>query len=367
MKTKIFLRKCFTLLSLYLICHIIICPASKGQKIDETVLKAYELRMNGKADESLVILEKALSEDSTNALAWYELTRTKHHMGLGNIQEFIQNFDDLEQTIEKATLADPENAIYKFYQGNVYCFRWYISLMMGSEKSVEDLSLVEKTFNEVLSLKPDYHEARLYLVEILGNLPDSLGGDKEKAEGLIHQLEKEDAIYAARAKELIMPFDADRVAFWKGVLDNYKGNAEVLTGLGKAYMYNDEVDECRNYFKKAVEADPEKNIIYLDLARYLMMNARQENEFDQERLSLAFKEFSDYIDTEPIRSLKAFSYSLMARIKQFMGDQDEASNLLKHAEAADPYFSTAFGTPPLVLFIPPTEIAYYHGSFFRPY
>jgi predicted Zn-dependent protease len=321
--------------------------------------------MNGKADEALVILEEALSKDSTNALAWYELARTKHHMGLGNIQVFVQNLDDMEQTIEKAILADPDNVIYTFYKGYISCMRWYISLMMGSENSAEDLTKVKETFNEVLSLKPDYHEARLYLVEILGNLPDSLGGDRAKAEGHIHQLEKEDAVYAARAKELIMPWDADRVAFWKGIPDNYKANAEVLTGLGKAYMYN--IDECRSYFNRAVEADPEKDILYLDLARYLMMNSQEENGFNQDKLSLAFDEFSNYLDKEPIRPLQAFSYSLMARIKQLMGDQDEMNNLLKKAEAADSYFSKAFGTPPLVLFTPPTEIAYYHGSFFRPY
>lgn len=367
MKTNIFLRKCVTFLSLYLISSIIICPVSKGQKIDETVQKAYELRMNGKADESLVILEKALSEDSTNALAWYELARTKHHMGLGNIQEFIQNLDDLEQTIEKAILADPGNVIYVFYKGNVNCLQWYLSLMMGSEESIEDLSMVEKTFNEVLSLKPDYYEARLYLVEILGNLPDSLGGNRKKAEEYIYQLEKEDVIYAARAKELIMPWDADRVAFWEEIPDNYKANAEVLAGLGKAYMYNNNIDECRSYFNRTVETDPEKDILYLDFARYLMMNSREENGFNQDKLSLAFDEFSNYLDMKPIRPLQAFSYSLMARIKQMMGDPAEAENLLKQAEDTDPYFSTAFGNPPLVLFTPPTEVAYYHGSFFRPF
>jgi len=367
MKTKILFRKPITLLHLFLICCLVACPVIKGQKIDEAVQKAYELRMNGKADESQVILEKALSEDSTNALAWYELARTKHHMGLGNTQALIQNFDDLAETIEKATLADSENAIYKFYQGYAYCLHWYFSLMTGSEKSVEDLTRVEKTFNKVLSIKPDYHEARLYLVEILGNLPDSLGGNRKKAEEHIYQLEKEDVIYAARAKELIMPFDADRVEFWNKVSDTHEGNAEVLAGLGKAYMYKDKIDECKNNFIKAIEADPEKNILYLDLARYHLMNARKENEFDQERLSLAFEEFSNYLDTEPNRSLQAFTYSFMARIKQMIGDPNEAENLIKQAEEADPYFSIAFGIPPLVLFTPPTEIAYYHGSFFRPY
>ena len=367
MKTKIFSGKRSILFTSYLICCFIICPACKGQKIDEVVQKAYELRMNGRADESLVILEQAISEDSTNALAWYELARTKHHMGLSNTQALMQNLDDLEETIKKATLTDSENAIYAFYQGYVYSLRWYISLMMGSEQSIEDLSIVEKTYNEVLSLKPDYHEVRLYLVEFLGNVPDSLGGDKEKAEKLINQMEKYDLVYAARAKELIMPWDADRVAFWEEIPVNYKTSSEVLAGLGKAYMYNGKVDECKTNFNKAVEADPEKNVLYLDLARYHVMNARKENEFDQERLSLAFEEFSNYLDTQPARPLQAFTYSFMARIKQMMGDTDEAENLIKQAEEADPYFSTAFGTPPLLLFTPPTEIAYFHGSFFRPF
>ena len=367
MKTKIFTGKGITLLPFYLICFLIIYPACQGQKTDETIQKAYELRMNGKADEALVILEGTLSEDSTNALAWYELARTKHHMGLGNPQTFIENLSDLEATIEKATLSDPANPIFTFYQGYVCCLRWYLSIMMESEKSVENLALVEKTFNKVLSLKPNYHEARLYLVEILGNLPDSLGGDKEKAEKLIEQMEKDDVIYAARAKELIMAWDADRVAFWEEIPDNYQENAEVLAGLGKAYMYMNSIDECQSYFNQAVEADPEKDILYLDLARYLIMNSREENGFNQDKLSLAFEEFSSYLDKNPIRPLEAYTYFFMGRIKQMIGDPNEAENLHKQAREADPYFSTAFGVPPMVLFTPPTEIAYFHGSFLRPF
>lgn len=62
-------------------------------------MQAYELRMNGKADSAKVILEQVLSEDSTYAMAWYELARTKHHIGLGEPRKFVRCLEDIRQTV----------------------------------------------------------------------------------------------------------------------------------------------------------------------------------------------------------------------------------------------------------------------------
>jgi hypothetical protein len=78
-----------------------------GQKLDKTVQQAYELRMNGQADSAKVLLEQVIAEDSTNAAALYELARTEHHIGLGNIPELLGGLEDIQQTIAGCLKSPP--------------------------------------------------------------------------------------------------------------------------------------------------------------------------------------------------------------------------------------------------------------------
>ena len=68
--------------------------------------------MHGKADSAKVLLEQMLAEDSTNAAAWCELARTKHHLGLANPRELLGILEDIQQTADAAVNNDPENVSY---------------------------------------------------------------------------------------------------------------------------------------------------------------------------------------------------------------------------------------------------------------
>ena len=95
------------------------------------VLNAYNIRLNGNADSAKVLLDKILEKDSTNAIAWYELARTKHHIGLGNPRELINKLEEIQFTINKAVEYDASNVIYAFYKGIMSYTRAYLSLMRG--------------------------------------------------------------------------------------------------------------------------------------------------------------------------------------------------------------------------------------------
>ena len=368
MKTKRISKRHFVVVSLSVAvaCMSFVFLSCTGPKLDKEVQQAYELRMNGKADEAKAILEQVIAEDSTNAAALYELARTEHHIGLGNIPELLGGLEDIQQTIEKAVENDPDNVIYSFYKGYVCFTRAYASLKFEQPDAKERFKEVISAYESVLSLKPDYYEAMLYLVEIL-RIPEDMGGDPSKAEAYARQLEEMDEVYGAKARELLLPDDADRLEFWQKVLENNQDNADVLEQLGKAYLYQDKVEQGVKYLEEAMKTDPEKEILLLDLARYHIMTVQRDERLKDTALPLAEEAINRYLDSEPILPLKAYALGLLANVKWGLGDNKGAEELIEEAKAIDPYFSKASGVPPLVLFAKPDEISHHHAYFSRPF
>ena len=341
-----------------------------GSELDKSVLKAYDLRMNGKADSAKVLLEQAIAEDSTNAAAWYELARTKHHIGLGNPRILIAGLDDLQQTIERAVKNDPDNVIYSFLKGLICYTRVYASFMGKEQQGVkEKVEETISTYESVLSLKPDYYEAKLFLVELFKMLPSDVGGDSVKAEKYARELEKEDVVFGAKAREIVMPEEANYIEFWQKIEQKQMDNADVPEALGRVYLNNENVEEATKCFEKAISLNAKKNILYVDLGRYYMMQAMQNPAKLDSLAPLIEKAFETYLNSqpEPINPLKAFVIGTLAKIKFYMGDKENGNKLNKEARTLDPNYSKAFGTPGQILYDPPDEISRFHAYFSRPF
>lgn len=331
-----------------------------------TVQEAYDLRMNGMADSAKAGLGLILAEDSTNAAAWYELARTEHHIGLGNPRELFGRIEDIQLAMDKAVTNDSDNVIYSFYRGYLGYFTAYAAFMRQQPDALEKAKEAVSTLESVLSLKPDYYETMLYLVEILG-VPTEMGGDSARSDAYAVRLEGVDAVLGAKARELRLPDDADRVEFWQGVLAENPDNADVLEQLGKAYLYTEDVEQGTDYLEEALRVDPKRQLLLLDLARYHMMTARSDAQSKDTALPLAEELISRYLGSQPIPALKAYALGLLAMVEMARGDRDGANELREQATAVDPHFSKAFGVPPLLLFTAPDEVSHFHSYFLRPF
>lgn len=365
-------KRQFLWVSLFIACAVAI--ASLGfwscaeSKLDKTVQEAYDLRMNGKADEAKTLLEQAISENPDNALAHYELARTKYHMGLANIRELITSIEDIQHSIEQAVKNDPDNVIYRFFAGHIAFQSAYIAVQRDQPDVKEKVAKLCSTYESVLKLKPDYHEAMLYLVDIYGILPEDMGGDKSKAEQYAKKLEEMNEIFGAKARAILMPEETDYIGYWQKVLEKHEGNAEVLRELGRTYLFKDQVEDGVKCFEEAVRIDPGQNILILDLARYHAYTGLRDEKLRDTAWPLAEKAFERYLDSEPIPpQLKAFALNLLSRIKRGMGDQEGADELLEEAKNIDPYYSRATGVPTLDLFVPLGEISRNHRYLFLPF
>jgi Tfp pilus assembly protein PilF len=359
-------KSIFLFISAILIFQFSLSCSSMGKKTGEDVLNAFNLRMDGKADQAKVLLESILKKDSTNAMAHYELARLKHYMftGGGNVK-----MEEITFSIDNAVKNDPGNAIYVYYKGLVSFLNAFSEMQHGHDAVKPLVMEACDEFEKVLKMQPDYYEAMMYLVEIYGMLPKDLGGDSVKAIDYAGKLAEINSYFGARARAVLLPENSDKVKYWESILAADKGNPDLLAEAGKACLFMDDPKNAEKYFNEARKADPAKNILILDLARYHIYKVMQNKDLAKSELPMAKLFLVEYLKSVPgpIVPLKTYAMGLLVRVEMFLGNQAESEKLMEEAKALDPYFSRASGVPTLMLFDPPDKICHHYFSFFSPY
>ncbi|MFH1936586.1 MAG: hypothetical protein ABIK52_03360, partial [Bacteroidota bacterium] len=307
-----------------------------------------------------------LEKDSTNAMAWYERSRAKKYMltGGGNV-----SMDEILSDIDNATLYDPENVIYAYEKAMDSFLNAYMAMHREPEKVKERIMLTCNQYENVLTLKPDYPEAMLYLVEIYGLLPPEMGGDSVKATTYAAKLKEMDPYFGAKATLDLAPEETDQVAFWKEYQAIHGDTPDVLKEIGIACLYQDDPENAKHYFSKAIEMDSSKQILLLDLARYFMTGVMQNKDLADSLLPISALYVKQYLasDPAPVIPLQAYATGMLVKTEMFTGHKEEAEALMEKAKSLDPYFSRAFGIPGPSIFEPPDKISYHFTSFFRPF
>jgi tetratricopeptide (TPR) repeat protein len=340
--------------------------SSGGNKTNNEVQKAFGLRMKGQVDEAKTLLESILAKDSTIAMAHYELGRLKQYMFVGGGNASL---DEVSVLASKAVACEPTNVVYTYYLAMIKFMNAFMAMQMQKE---DVKSLVQETcvqFEKVLVLKPDYHETMLYLVELYGILPPDMGGDSLKAAVYAEKLAKGDNYFGAMAETALAPEDNDFVKFWEELLAKDQKNPQLMTEVGKAYLYKDDLANAEKYFNEAMKADPSKNILILDLCRYHMYMVMQDKNMADTELPIAKAYAEKYLNSkpEPIVPMKAYTIGKISLFERFIGNKEEADKREAEAKSLDPYFSKATGLPSLSLFDPPDKVCHHYFSFFRPF
>jgi tetratricopeptide (TPR) repeat protein len=332
---------------------------------------AYELRMQGKVDQARSLLEETLAEAPDDAAARYELARTRMHMALGNPKDLEQDFADVKKLMEQAVAHDPQKVMYLTFAGHTAFGRAYFARMTGKPNVKDDFLAACNAFEAALKLKPDNPQVMLYLVELHAKFPEDAGADKSKAESYAGQLQGVDDLYAAKAKSILSP-ESCGVEFWKAFLsENEPENADVLEELGKAHLREDQVDEAVKCFEQAIQRDPSKTYLFLDLSIYHTFRAMRAGKTDkglfQKSVAAGDAAISRYLDSEPIRPMQAYALGVQAKYRFFSGEKEQGQEFIERAEALDPYFSKATGAPAPDQFIPPDEVSRTHRYLTRPF
>jgi len=355
-----------SLLAVVLIAPNLSCSSRDGR---QQVIDAYTLRINAQADSASKILKQVSEEHPELAMAWYELSRATLHMGLQNPRNFMQVLDSADHCIGRAIELEPGNALYRSFKGGIETLRFYIAMQTGDSLAGEYLARVEDAYKSVFELDPGFYENKITLVEFFGMLPAEMGGDREKAEMYTRELEEADLVSGAKAREILMPDDADYEAFWKGINEKAPDNADAVQALGRVYLFNGDFEKASKCFEDAIGLDPSKNFLYLDLGRYQLMQAMQDPAALDSVAPMIQVEFDKFLNAkpEPYNTQKAWTYGMLAMISRRTGNTEESDAYLEKATQLDPYFSRSFGRPGIKLFCPPDVVIHEQGYYMTPF
>ncbi len=329
--------------------------------------RAYELRVSGKVDDAKAMLEQRLTDNPEDGAAHFELARTHFYMATGDKRQELKNHvDKAREAIDKALTIEPDNIIYNSLAAKLTFFNSYISMQMGQGDSKEEVSKIASAYKRLLELQPDFGIAMLYLADLYGNLPEDMGGDPSMATQYTEKLEKIDPILGAKAKEIMLPEDADKVEFWQEIVNDNPDNAEALEGLGKACLRAGDPENATAYFAEAVKLNSGKNLLWLDIARYHMYSIMSDTSMKKTAIPAAVNAINKYLATDPIAPLKAFALGNLARLEYAQGSKDEGDKLTEEANLIDSYYSRAMAIPDMDLLISLDEIPCAHSYMFQP-
>jgi len=335
---------------------------------EESVQVAYELRMNGEVWYARAMLNKLNDQGQKDGFAHYEIARLKMAQMLGGVN--IQ-MDGIINSARQAVKSDSGNAAYAYLEASTRFGKAYMSIMKEAESAKMHVDEAVMCFERVLELKPDYHEARMQLVEIYHALPEDMGRDKEKAAAHARHLKEMDWFFGAQAGEIMRPEETGRVEYWQQAWKENGKDMRVQKQLGMAYLADGNLVEAKPIFKKLMESDPVNNTLALHIARYHMYQVMWDRSKAEVELPLAEAAIREYLslEPEPIAPLKAWAIGNLAKIKFFSGDQEEGEKLMAKAKTLDPVFSKASACPGMELYISPGEIyrSGEYSSFLRPF
>lgn len=343
---------------------------SGAQFKEESARMAYELRMNGDILYAAAMLEKLMQQGKhENGLVQYEMSRLREHQSLGGAQ-WIKPETIIDLT-RWAVEMDPDNLAFVVQDANCRFDRAYMSMMTESETAKKDVGDCVEKLEEVLAMDPDFHEVRVKLVEIYANLPEEMGGDREKAGKYATYLEGKDPWFGMLARDAMLSDSLSRVDFWKEQLKANKKDTRVSVKLGMAYLLEEKIDDATPLLEAAVKEDPEYNVLLAQLGRYHMYQAMWHREKGEEELPKIEEAFQRYLDATPSPPvyMQAWVKGHLSNIKRFSGDQEGAERLKREATALDPSFSRASGMPGRDIYVPPGNL-YRSGdyvSFMRPF
>ena len=340
-------------------------PVNSQESPYQTVDTAYELRMHGQANKARSMLVDLVIEEPSCAMAWYELARTRQHIALGDPRLMMSLMGPMQAASAKAVKLEPDNYAYASYNAMVGMFVAYPAIMRNAPDLQQKLDQAVDGYQAVLKIQPNCPSSLLTLAEIYVYLDQTQGGYRNKVKSIAARLETIDPAYGAKARELLLADDADRVQFWKNALAKNLENPDIQESLCRAELLFGEAEEAVTSLHSILKAYPEKTNLYLDFARYYMIQGMRDEEKREEMFQNAQMYFDKYLEADPVNPMKAWVMRAKATMARRSGNSEEGEALLEQARRLDSFYSKASGVPPEILFTRPGEAVPFHTYWFR--
>ena len=321
-------------------------PAGAAPTKPPAARRAFELRMAGHAGRAKAVLRAALAQDATDASAQFELAR---------VCFYLLELDSAQQAIEQAAKLRPQNAQVHYWAGLIAEYRavWQHKDPKTRSHVPQQMKRALAAFRKAVAINPEYHEARVALVNVYVKNPPRLGGSRRKAKKHAKALEAADAVQGARARSLLLGSRLDeRRALWQKVVAECADHAGAHEGLGWVCLRMGDKKKGLAQLNRALELDPSRSEILVDLTRHYAM-AKQ--------YAQAERTIRRYLDLKPAPPvpMRAYATFCAAKIQKMQANHQRADALLAEAKKLHPDSWMFFRQPPQALFAPPPEA---HGE-----
>lgn len=329
------------------------------EDFSEPLLYAYQKRMEGKVDSVRKTFKP--NEQDRNPMNHYELARIKRHCLIGGAEEDLNSY----LYSVNLTMRGNHNVITVFFHAESMLFVERNKAKLREDRRDDNFyDPAIREFEWLLEMKPDYHAARLHLVDIYSHIPGDLGGDMEKAKKHAAELSKYDSVWAARAEAILLSGEEKLLDFWLRIAPSHRDDPILQQELGRAYLSEGDVKHAEGCFRKAMELDPQKCTLLVDLARFHIRGLQRDKVRAPEHLTAAENYLLEYIRTDPVNPHKAWCYAKLSWLKDLAGESEEGSKLLEQAKQLDMRFSREEAPPSMLLFIPLDEVYHEFESYF---
>lgn len=316
-------------------------PGEEMEAAAEPARRAFDLRMAGKVDEALQVLEAALRDDPADAEVRFELSRCQFSR---------MEFGKAREAARRALEAKPQDARRLYWAGLVEGYD-------GIHKVHNPLTwpLVPRRFRQSrdlleqsLDLEPGAREARLRLVELLHGLPWVLGGSRSRAEEHARMLESLDEVEGARARSLLLPANdpAGRLRLWEGIVARHEESARAHLHLGIACRDAGDSVRSAEHLERALDLASPGDEVLTSLAR-IWFDARLYDRAEQ-----AVRRYMD-LDPADFAPIRAYGLFGLSRLEKARGNAARAEELRAEAANVDPRYWPTMMPPPRELFIAP--------------
>ena len=242
------------------------------------------------------------------------------------------------KAIKRAIKANPDNPRYHYWAGvmgtynaisDAHSFWTIAGLPFKTNKAID-------SYEKAVKLKPDFHQAKLELMGMYDRLPWYCGGNKSRAEKHAKMLEQMDAVYGAKARCEIRSRKSreEKIEIWEKIVTKDSNNAGAHAGLARELMHKgdlpaSDMEQSVEHINKALELDPSRSLILLDLAWHYKRAKR----FDKAEETL--RRYVDFDPAPPI-ALRACAMRELSGIYQKQGKQENARKIENEAKELDP-------------------------------
>lgn len=308
--------------------------AHAGEDPAATAAAAFDLRIAGRVDEAVELLEAGLEDQPRAGVLHYELARARL---------LLLDIPGTLREAEAAAECAPRNSDYRYFAAMAAAYSLIDAAHHQDDDRMREMGgRIFQQLETTLRNDPDCHRARYLLVQQSVDTAPELDLEVGETEPHVALLEQKDPILGAKARCCLVD-EGEKKKIWQRILADHPADGRALAEAAEGLIAAGDLVLAATCLDKAIAIDEGNSYGLLGLGLAHLMRGEPER---------AMKLTQRYLRHEPPVALKAYATARMGIIRRRMGDRDGARELMDAAREIDPHVWMTVMPPPKEIFTP---------------